>query len=413
MAFLDTALELLAEIDSDYRELTELVHKNRCADPEIEQWWSHFSCVWDELMRQVGWPPEAPKQSSLFLNVRRAIRTIRRRRRRVAPIAFSSPIFGASQPIGMPFHPSFSVIPTAYGFKLCATGRDMWHPLATGHYSVELSETLITVRLAAHTECFVDVGANIGFFSFLFASEASPYSIVLACEPSKENANLILAGIKENGWGEKIHLLIQAVGERTGTALLHLNTLGSGGNTVVDVHHASFRKVMGSSSAVFPNVETVPITTLDEISRAHVQGRRTLVKIDVEGYEKQVLTGANSWLSDATAPILLYEAWPNSSLSARGRNHIEVARMLEEFDYRIWRVQAPRHGEALVAEYDSDKASQASETGNYLAIPKACSGLEEQLPQMDVRVFGDISRLRDLRRFSQSCLETIRTRIHQ
>jgi len=409
MAFLETTFERLAQIDSSYSELKKLVSEHRQRDPEIETWWSHFSCAWDELVRQMGWPGGLPNQGFLRSVARVAFQ--KARGRRAEPIVFSSPIFGASSPIGMPFPPSFATIPTAFGFKICATGRDMWHPLATGHYSTELSESLITACLARFTDCFVDVGANIGFFSFLFASEAPSDAQVISCEPSTDNARLLLAGIEENGLSKRVRILQVAIGEREGQAKLHLNALGSGGNTVVDVNGASFRRIMGPSSASFPKAESVEITTLDTIVRKYVRGRRTLVKIDVEGYEKQVFAGAADWLSGDAAPILLYEAWPNSLLSAKGRNHLEVGRILENFGYKIWKVERPSHGGTLVETWAARGQARASETGNYLAIPQSHFGIEEQLPKIDTRVFGDLSRLLDLQRFVQICLNHVRERV--
>ena len=306
------------------------------------------------------------------------------------PVAWASAIF--ADEVTFAFPPARTIYQTAYGFKLSTSATDMWQPLATGHYFTELVETGLLLRLAPSVECFVDVGANVGFYSLLMASEGLP---VLACEPSSENLRALEEAIEANGFGDRIDVVEAAVGAERGTATLRLSALGSGGHSIVAEPNPRFRAT-----------EEVTVLTLDALcSRLPDAGRRTAVKIDVEGFEFEVLAGARGWTSGPDAPILLLEAWP-AAQSPAGDNHVRLIETLTGLGYRVFAVSDDPRSEFALADVATRAAPPPQ--ANYLALPSWAGDLSETLaPNVDVRAFVPTSRLTSIEGFLRRTIADI------
>lgn len=145
-----------------------------------------------------------------------------------------------------------------------------------------------------------DCGANIGFTSAFFARCVGPAGRVYAFEPVPRNARAAARSAELNDIRNLV-VVNAAVGSTRGAV-----TVSTGfGNAVVDPAGGDLR---------------VPVVTLDD----QFGGRKPdFVKIDVEGYELQVLRGAGTLLS--SRPKLAIEI----HCSALARPVEEVAAILE------------------------------------------------------------------------------------
>ena len=130
-------------------------------------------------------------------------------------------------------------------------------------------------------DTFIDVGANVGYYAALASSKGAN---VIALEPDAVS----YAKLCKNVPG---HCLRAAAGDENGTTTLHINPLNRGGNSILpfdsyktgDTHFT--RKQIESR---FSELEqTVEMVRLDSLITTPVK----LVKIDVEGFEYQVLKG--------------------------------------------------------------------------------------------------------------------------
>jgi FkbM family methyltransferase len=133
----------------------------------------------------------------------------------------------------------------------------------------------------------VDVGANIGFFTVVFARWLRTGK-VLAIEPEPENFRRLTAIVAARGLGDRVDARQIAAAERSGPGHLVLSAES----------HADHRLGEGG----FP----VALDTLDGIWTALGRPDVRLVKIDVQGAEKRVLAGAGSLLA-ACRPALFVE----------------------------------------------------------------------------------------------------------
>ena len=127
----------------------------------------------------------------------------------------------------------------------------------------------------------VDVGANAGVFTLATARLVGPEGRVIAIEPNPVVLGRLTANVKENGFEDRVTILPIAIADRTARGLV----VDENGNSTV-------ARVQVLTGADCVSSETVGVRTLDgaleDLGVAHVD----LLKIDVEGLERCVMTGA-------------------------------------------------------------------------------------------------------------------------
>jgi FkbM family methyltransferase len=124
----------------------------------------------------------------------------------------------------------------------------------------------------------LDVGANAGAYTVLFAQWVGPRGHVFAFEPVPSIARALAAQLNLNGLSRRVTIVEAAAGAAAGRSMLVATGL-SGVNR---------RPAPGEQTG---NRIEVPVVTIDEVcSSAGVSP--ALIKIDVEGTELEVLRGA-------------------------------------------------------------------------------------------------------------------------
>ena len=125
---------------------------------------------------------------------------------------------------------------------------------------------------------FVDIGANFGWYTALASTIVGSRGSVFAFEPSPVAAKVITDMIAENRLSHVV-LVRSAVGEASGLVHIHM--------PVGDVVHSPSAFV---SDPNFTPLE-VPLIALDQYEPLWDGSTIKLMKIDVEGYEPNVLRG--------------------------------------------------------------------------------------------------------------------------
>jgi len=140
-------------------------------------------------------------------------------------------------------------------------------------------------------QMFVDVGANVGYFSVLASRIVGDHGQVLAFEAAADNFALLQENLVANGCSNVAAQQI-AVSNTDGQSLL-LRKPDAGHHTLIgdDKHIGS---------------EVVPCAMLDSLLKL-VQP--DMVKIDVEGAERMVLEGADTLLKTREPLTLIVEDW--------------------------------------------------------------------------------------------------------
>lgn len=142
------------------------------------------------------------------------------------------------------------------------------------------------------TDSFVDVGANVGTFTILAAGVVGAQTH--AFEPAPETFVKLMRNVRLNNLE---HLVVPhsiALGAQRGEAFMT-----SGRDTT--------NHILGAADAVPPNRRVkVLIETLDDT----LNGKgATLIKVDAEGQDLQVLTGARNVLANPATKSVIVEAF--------------------------------------------------------------------------------------------------------
>ena len=168
---------------------------------------------------------------------------------------------------------------------------------ASADYADGLNELPVQQAVAdslSRGDIFVDIGANVGYFSLLAARVVGPTGKVIAVEAVTELAGAIRANATLNGFAH-IDVIEAAASDTVGEVELML-ARHPGGATI-------------SSDDVPPDLvgrRSVPTVTVDSLMTAGRLPIPTMVKIDVEGAEFPVLNGMVRLLS-SHRPLVLCE----------------------------------------------------------------------------------------------------------
>ncbi|HEX5413932.1 MAG TPA: FkbM family methyltransferase [Terriglobia bacterium] len=157
----------------------------------------------------------------------------------------------------------------------------------------------------------VDIGANQGIFT-CYAAKRAPRGWVYAVEPDVENLSRLKAHLELNRISN-VTVIPKCVGDRASKACFRKGD-SSGTGYVVDV---------GEQGPGFTEVDQI---TLEEMMTTYQLPKIDLLKIDVEGFEAKVLSGADGRLASIRRIVLEY----HSPMLAN-----EVAGILKDKGFRL------------------------------------------------------------------------------
>jgi len=203
----------------------------------------------------------------------------------------------------------------------------------TGFYELTLSRRLC--QLAKAGGVLVDVGANYGYFSLLWAAQ-KPGNRVVAFEASPRNLAPLKSNISRNGFDAAIEVRPMAAGRQAGSMEFDLgpvNQTGWGGVVI-----------SGNSNSTV----TVPVIRLDEaLASEHFID---VMKIDIEGADTWALMGAESLLRDKRIGRIFYEE-NTTRMRELGIQPGEAKAFLESHGYRVCRINGGN--DAAVTEFEA------------------------------------------------------------
>lgn len=145
---------------------------------------------------------------------------------------------------------------------------------------------------------FLDVGANVGFYSVPLALAGAR---VLAFEPVPQNVSRLRENVALNALEGAVTIYAVALSSEAGTAEITLREDFARGG---EVGNAAIPIADGRDGA-FTTV-SVPLVRLDDLFPSTAGGRIDVVKVDIEGHEDHFLRGAQSTIA-AHRPVILME----------------------------------------------------------------------------------------------------------
>jgi FkbM family methyltransferase len=155
----------------------------------------------------------------------------------------------------------------------------------------------VIARCLQPGDTFIDVGANIGYFTLLAAKLVGPTGRVVAFEASATIYDRLNENIRRNNMENVVRAVHAAVADREGVLTLHSGPEDNSG----------MASLMRSEGGVAEQVSSKPLGDL--LSSEEMAAAR-LVKIDVEGAEEMVVLGMEPILSRLTNSDFLIEVNP-------------------------------------------------------------------------------------------------------
>lgn len=179
------------------------------------------------------------------------------------------------------------------GYKMRLDLREMIQQgMFSGSY--EPTQTSWFKQCLRPGDILIDVGASFGYYTTLGASLVGTTGQVFAFEPSPIASDLLEEMIT-NSMAKNIILTKAAVGKETGNVTLYLPV----------TRHLHSPSILESDPSFVP-IE-VPLIKLDDFAQLEDVPSIRLVKIDVEGYEPDVLSGMEGLIKEKRIENIICE----------------------------------------------------------------------------------------------------------
>ena len=244
----------------------------------------------------------------------------------------------------------------------------------------ELLETELVEREIRRGDVVLDVGANIGYYTLLFARLVGDEGRVYAFEPDPRNFALLKKNVRINGY-RNIVLVNKAVSDRTGPLKLYLCADNKGDHRIYETEDAR---------------ASIPIeaTTADDYFRDDPV-RVNFIKMDIQGSEAGALRGMAATLERSRSVQMVTEFWP-VGLRRFGVAAEDYLRHIEGLGFEIFEIDegrdqvAPRTIAELLRDYPPSRANSRT---CFVSGGLDRRGLRGRAPRGRWRPGGDVRRL--------------------
>lgn len=196
-------------------------------------------------------------------------------------------------------------------------------------YGFEEAEMQFLKKFLKMDDVVFDIGANVGLFTLICSEYVGNSGSVHAFEPSPQTFNWLEQNVKSNKLNNVI-LNQLAVSDKDGTISFHISEEG----------YDAFNSIVKPSKGLNYITETVNCLTLDSYVEKHnLQGKIQIIKIDVEGFEISLLSGASKTLSAENAPDLVVE-FTESNAENAGFTCAQLYAIIIGFGYELFHYNA-------------------------------------------------------------------------
>lgn len=221
------------------------------------------------------------------------------------------------------------LLKTPAGLKMFVDSSDVSiapHLILDGEWEIHVERAL--KRVVKRGMNVIEVGANLGFFTLLFALHVGEEGSVRSFEPDRRLATIVRDNISMNAMHRIARVEELAVSDATGTATFY----------AADRHR--------SAGSLLSDVDQIPWNATDTRSRIEVQTitldeyvaregfAPDLIKIDAEGAESAVLRGAHGLLN-ASRPLTLILEFIPKFITKSGDDPGEFLARLSERGFTI------------------------------------------------------------------------------
>ena len=217
----------------------------------------------------------------------------------------------------------------------------------------EAFETQLLLRYLKPGDCFLDVGANIGYFTVIAAARVGDSGCVYAFEPEPANFALLRRNLELNGVERQVCAQQAALADSEGELQLHLHPDNLGDHQVF------------ASAANRVRVTVPSLRGADAL--AGKKDSVQLVKIDTQGAEHMVVQGLMPLLQASLPGLRMIVELTPFSLRGAGSSGAELIGLLAELGLPLAIIDHIEH--ALVP-------TSAAELVRWCENVDACAGDE-------------------------------------
>lgn len=222
----------------------------------------------------------------------------------------------------------------------------IWEPHVTNAF----------IHSGRKSDCIIDIGANIGYYSVLAAKLVGPRN-VLSFEPDRDLFISLCKNLLLNN-ALDVSAFNCALSSSEGIARIYRSSSNSGDNR------------LGIRNDLDQDFTSTPCLTiaLDHLKDSISEYKNITVKIDVQGYETFVFEGMQQLLAKGCISSIIAEYCP-TLIKASGRHQDELLNMIASFGYTIHIIT--REGEILPVKKQDillNMPSWDSPTGPFLDL---------------------------------------------
>lgn len=171
---------------------------------------------------------------------------------------------------------------------------------------------------------FLDIGANIGYYTALAVNRVGPSGQIIALEPDPDSFSYLKKTVEANG-ANNVICIKKAAADRAGVMTLYASRDNRGDN----------RLYVNESSQYQLDVE---VTTIDALMADYGWPSVDVVKMDVQGFEGYVISGMIETLCRSKKLVLMTEFWPDG-LRSSGTDPHEPLRCLTAAGLSLYELQ--------------------------------------------------------------------------
>ncbi|KPK78182.1 MAG: hypothetical protein AMJ79_00415 [Phycisphaerae bacterium SM23_30] len=235
--------------------------------------------------------------------------------------------------VKLPSQTAVQPFPYVRQYRVRGVVFDFWIADETGlrWYEVDgmedTQEARALLKLARPKDKVLEIGCHHGFYTMLLAQVVGSEGRVLALEAEAKNALIAQAQAVLNNLGATVMVMHRAGADKSGPLTITTSD-GSNAHAVTNIESGGM------------NVEAV---TGDELAETY--GPFNLLKIDVEGFEGQVLAGCKEILS--TRPKIALELHL-AQIEHYGTKVEDVFKLINFADYEGWMIVPPHFDQLVV-----------------------------------------------------------------
>jgi FkbM family methyltransferase len=201
-----------------------------------------------------------------------------------------------------------------------------WHFFILRDFDPEVSEILIKhgANVDSKSPIFWDIGANKGACSYQVAA-ALPTCKLVAIEPQKNFAQLTRRNLDFLATGRN-EVFEVGIGTEPGQCELYVPRSNAGGASLIHTYASEYREAL--------DTQMVAIKTANEIFNLSQYGWPTMVKIDVEGFEYNVIKSLEPAFEGRFINCCVFECYEDNE-----ENFCKISSFVADFAYKIFAIR--------------------------------------------------------------------------